>query len=565
MAIATARYMEIPDILLRDLRQDLVDRRISDGIGRLEEYRRGLSGLATEQKNAAPLVGNLAQWIDVGFDSPLLLKQVLAGFTADTRGHLTLEDYVQLRLAEGALAMYEEMMDRAIRSFDLVVTLGYEFGDFESIVVAYFWKGRCLRQKGEYEEALTSTLKGKELAEKSNHPRVSAVIRVLESWLLFQKGNSNEALRILQEAEAILRDTDDYVTLGNIKSSYGRMAHREGRYLEAIEYFTAAIEEYRKRNRQHRNVARCLTNMALVKRLITVQLLRKMDRDLVRRQKSVPRGPNKKSPTAPESRRQFEQLRSEAIAHLDEASAIYRHHPHHHGIGSIHLTYGYLYLDGGDLDRAQIEAREAFLRGEQIRDSILMSRSRLLQCMIENCMLEEGVGETVDPGTHARSALAFARDALELASHTQNRGLLASTHIWLGLTHSNSFFENPDLARESYDSATALLKADRFINAWDDLRLLRSKLFLVGNVDSTLRAWSEGSVGNKSFQQLTNEFAELVIPKVWEREGKKISRVVSRLSISPKKVRRILNQVGKRKIPRSRTIRPVDHRQSEKS
>jgi DNA-binding NtrC family response regulator len=46
---------------------------------------------------------------------------------------------------------------------------------------------------------------------------------------------------------------------------------------------------------------------------------------------------------------------------------------------------------------------------------------------------------------------------------------------------------------------------------------------------------------------MTEEFAELIIPKVWEREGRKISRVAARLSISPKKVRRILSRVGRRK------------------
>jgi hypothetical protein len=51
-------------------------------------------------------------------------------------------------------------------------------------------------------------------------------------------------------------------------------------------------------------------------------------------------------------------------------------------------------------------------------------------------------------------------------------------------------------------------------------------------------------VGDKTFQQITEEFAELIIPKVWEREGRKISRVTTRLSISPTKVRRILGASG---------------------
>lgn len=36
------------------------------------------------------------------------------------------------------------------------------------------------------------------------------------------------------------------------------------------------------------------------------------------------------------------------------------------------------------------------------------------------------------------------------------------------------------------------------------------------------------------------EFTEIVIPKIWLREDSKISRVATRLSMSPKKMRRIL-------------------------
>jgi len=54
-------------------------------------------------------------------------------------------------------------------------------------------------------------------------------------------------------------------------------------------------------------------------------------------------------------------------------------------------------------------------------------------------------------------------------------------------------------------------------------------------------------VGEKTFRQISEEFAEIVIARVWEREGRKVSRVAARLSISPKKVRRILARVGRRK------------------
>src|ERR1700751_6425553 len=105
---------------------------------------------------------------------------------------------------------------------------------------------------------------------------MAEVMRVLESWLWFQKGNAKQALQILQEAESALNKTDDHLTLGNIQSSYGRIARRQGRYQHAIEYFTAAINQYRQRDPRHRNIARSLNNLANVKRLIALELRRKI-------------------------------------------------------------------------------------------------------------------------------------------------------------------------------------------------------------------------------------------------------------------------------------------------
>jgi len=57
--------------------------------------------------------------------------------------------------------------------------------------------------------------------------------------------------------------------------------------------------------------------------------------------------------------------------------------------------------------------------------------------------------------------------------------------------------------------------------------------------NETLRAWPKGLIGEKSFQQVAEEFAEIVIPKVWAREGKKVSRVADRAcQFRPKEGRR---------------------------
>ena len=137
---------------------------------------------------------------------------------------------------------------------------------------------------GRYETALKYTVKAKELALDLEYPRMAAVMQVLESWLKFQEGRPQEARQILREAEEVLLETDDYVTRGNIQSAYGRIARRQGRYDQAIQHFADSIREYKKRNPQHRNLARALANIASVKRLIAVRLGKKIDRGMSDRQ-----------------------------------------------------------------------------------------------------------------------------------------------------------------------------------------------------------------------------------------------------------------------------------------
>ncbi|HJT86601.1 MAG TPA: hypothetical protein VJ732_02070, partial [Bryobacteraceae bacterium] len=103
-----------------------------------------------------------------------------------------------------------------------------------------------------------------------------------------------------------------------------------------------------------------------------------------------------------------------------------------------------------------------------------------------------------------------------------------------------------DGARHCYEKAAALLEPEALErqHAWDDLEKLKAAVLRAAPVDALLRAWSAGHVGEKSFQQITEDFSRLLIPKVWELEGRKVSRVAERLSISPKKVRRILYSAG---------------------
>jgi len=545
---------EIQHSLLRRLREYLADRQVSNGIAYLDEHAHLFTALSPSQSNAAGLVGIVAQWIDIGYSGPELLEQLLNRFPTDQRGRLTLGDYVHLRMAEGLLALLRDHPDEALRHFDLLLTLQHEIEDKEVVAIAHFWNARCHRKKGEYDEALKHAGVGRELASALGFPKMAAVMRVLESWLLFQKGHFREAARILDQAESVLRNTDDDITLGNIYSAHGRMIRRQGQYKQALSCFSRAIEHFQKRSPQHRNLARSLANIAYVQRLIAAQIMRQIDSEAERRRKT----PDRKKSASPDqgrtmdSRRQYEELRTSAFANLEHAEKIYRHHSHHHGIGNVLENRGLLHLDSGELDLAAQEGARAYDVGKEETDSIVMARARLLQCKVEHAQLEEEIEGSTRTWEHVQAARDYAREAVEAAAHTQNQRLLARAYIWRGLTACHPLIHDVDDSRRCLDKATAFINTAQDEDVWNELQVLKQKVTSRGSIDPRLRAWTQGVTDGKTFQKLTEEFAELVIPRVWEKEGKKISRVAKVLKISPKKVRRILTKAGKsKKSPRS--------------
>src|SRR5258708_24726856 len=97
-------------------------------------------------------------------------------------------------MAEGMAAMVEEAMETAIGHFDFVLSLGKELDDRFLLAIACFWKGRCLRRRGEYDEALIYTGNGRDLAVGVGHLRMVAGMQGLESWLFVQVGNRKDAV-----------------------------------------------------------------------------------------------------------------------------------------------------------------------------------------------------------------------------------------------------------------------------------------------------------------------------------------------------------------------------------
>ena len=510
--------------VLDHLNQALTDRRIGDGFAILEDHAEVIINLTAEDALAAPVALCLAQWVDVGFARVEVFHNLLAQFRDQRRRDLRMQDYLQLRMAEAYARLAEEDASSATELLDFVLHAQQELAEERLIILAHFWKGRAHRKKGEYAPALHHILAARTLSQQMNAPKITAVIKIHESWLLFQKDERREALRLLDEAEAEIKTTDHALSLGNIESARGRFVRRSGEYAKALVHFDRAIAIYSERHAQHPNLARALTNAAYVKRLMALDLRKRLHAGRARGAQHA----------------RYLQICQEALELLRRAGEIYSLHRHQGGTGSVLVNAGHLHLDSGDIDSASDEAVKAFSLGKVRDDHILMARARILQAAAANARVDEQLGDDTDAAVHANLALEYSEEAIALALHTQNKRLLTGAYIARGATAANDFFQEWDVAKKFVSLASEQMSKDDRDHLSKDLATLKSRILRASGIDETLRGWSEGILGSKTFQQVTEEFAEIVIPKVWAREGRKISRVASKLSISPKKVRRIL-------------------------
>src|SRR5258708_36792824 len=334
--------------IISQLRDHLAFRAMEYGMQTLAVHACALERLGAAEPNAGILLRLVAQWVDAGFAGPELVRELLTRFPTSCRAALPLLDYLHVRLAEGMVAMAGEDFALAAQHFRFVQSLEGEVSDCELLAISYFWIARCLRRMGRYDDAHGFALKGKQLALDSGYAPMAAIVQVLESWLAFQKGKLNEAVRLLQEAETALSGTDDFVTRGNIQSAYGRIARRQCHHEAALEYFHHAITEYQRRDPQHLHLARSLVNIAVVERLIALRQQRDIDQASARRRADS----IEKTGEASRARRaEIKRLRADARTQLAAALEIYTRHGQHRGDGTGHTNSDLLQLDSGGRGR----------------------------------------------------------------------------------------------------------------------------------------------------------------------------------------------------------------------
>src|SRR3954469_24647467 len=194
--------MPIAQQFMQNLGLALRVRRIAEGAAMLDGAEAELAKVGPKTPEIAALLLLIAQWVDAGYRDHRFLDPLLAGLPSAFRRQLPISDYLRLRMVEAFRALSMSEADSAIEALDHVLKTERDLPDEALAALAHFWKGRAHRKKGEYEASLKDIVRARELAQRSRDDTFTAVIQIQESWLLFQKGMSKDALRLLAHAES---------------------------------------------------------------------------------------------------------------------------------------------------------------------------------------------------------------------------------------------------------------------------------------------------------------------------------------------------------------------------
>jgi tetratricopeptide (TPR) repeat protein len=517
------RLMKNTKNLGRRLSNLLVERDLKTGIALLDRHFSGGLVLDRASTECAEFLFILAQWVDLGFRDISFLEFQLTPFQTRAPRMLRVSQFVALKLTESYVELSRRRYGRAVELLEAVLCLYGEVLTPHQRFVNHLWLTRAQRQAGNFEQAYAEIRLARQQAEAMRADKLEAVAKIHESWLVFYRGDRRTAFQLLDEAERALEPTGHTLSLGNIAAARGRFIRSIGDYERALSFFEQAVEIYRGGHPTHPNLARALVNAAYVKRLMALGL----------RSRSAG-----KATAAIHSRAL--RTASEAMELLRTAGKIYAQHQHQSGTGSVLINLGHLKLESGEIESASEESDAAFALSQQKNDAVLMARARILQAYIEMARSEEQLDDSSDPLSSSQRALQFAEDAVHLAENMQNRRLLAGAYITHGLTLTGLPEADWDLAGDRAEQAAELLRDQDRDHLFRELSGLRSRIAQPATAEGILKRWMNGDLGARSFRQAEEEFAQIVIPRVWMRMGRNISRVAKELNVSPKKVRRAI-------------------------
>ena len=521
---------EMADIITK-LAEAVTKREISRALAIVDKHINQLETVPLLQAGAIHLLAYCAWAIDYYGPHFEPVKEAVTRFRQIPRTELTLSGLVLLNIADGLVRFHQEQYREAAVLFRQAQKDADRSEDTELMTVTRYYLGRCLSRLKIYNRSLEYIRDAirRDLASK-NEARVAAM-ELVEGWLLFLKGEIPYSQEVLDRARARLGNRNDaWIDLGNILSFQGRLYRESGPhyYLKALDCFAEAIEAYRKLDPGHRNVARARINSAFVYRL--------MSRDL-----GDLRGRKGRKQRAAE----VERLQQKAFDEIEEARTIYRFANGRHlgALSRLHSIVALLYFDRCEFDKSAAAAEQAYHYASERGDNVGLANARIIQAKLA---LDSDLKGYVD----VHSALSFAREAVECASQTENRRVLARAYlreaeVIIALPERDSFKAQQCLdkarkclVKEDRDYLSSILnRVEKEIEAVSEQRQRRDSLVYYLTAERVKR----DIVAGCSLAEISEAHEERVIRFVYsEFCGRNITKAATQLKTGARKVRRAI-------------------------
>jgi len=449
---------------------------------------------------------------------------------------LTLRDRVHLDIAEGLLHFHRSQHHEASNCFQNAAVIATRVPDDDLISISWYYFARTAWRKAEYQAALRSAELARTHASRAGFSRRVALISILEGWLQFLIGDFASADKLVAGAENEVKESNDHVTKGDIESYKGRRARAAGALDEAVRYFEDAIRDYSMFDREYRNVARCHQSIAYVRHL---QICRLRDEEADQRHVFS----------------QSRKIHEDAVSHSLEAERIYSLHEDRtrRRRAKVLNDRALLFLDIESFSKAAELAEGAYdlARIESMSgadgppkadwgDRVTMANSLIISCLVQ---LELDENE---------KALAFAKQANELARTTENRRVRARAAICLGRVLVK--IGSPVEASRLHSQASSLLDPEKRQKSIYD-QLIRDHETLLREIDGfksdlgdpvivMLRATEVRGI---ELSETLKRVETHVIRHIYEALNKNMEATASELGINHTRVRRAVGPArGKR-------------------
>jgi tetratricopeptide (TPR) repeat protein len=416
--------------LVASLHKALVSRKIEQGKRLLSKHASILKRMAPLHPSAPRALYVLSGWAGYSEQAVAIARKLDGAYRPKAPSSFSHEAVCEIMAGKASLALYEGKFEEIQEAWQWMQHHQRHFqASPELSATMNFVMSRGAKKEAQYDLALNLIPLVIQQYEQAQLPGMVAVARATEGWLLVQRGDNARAAQSWEAAYPVLKNSEDWTVLGNIRLFEARRYGRDAEYAKALLAFEEAAELYAKCVPHHRSLRRVLLETA------------NMELRLAYRE-----------PDAARAR----ELSDSAGKHIERAEALLKPDP-----GDIRnslrllisLTNKYMCGVHRLLYLARGHARRAYDLAKKHRDGLMQARACYKQAVIEFRAADDDMLNCEDPVHRRLLACGFASEGLELASHFNSDRLEARLHTLLGNLFLAFPFRDPDYAQSNWEAA----------------------------------------------------------------------------------------------------------------